>query len=127
MFPDAEAIVRKTLADALTPVKVYSSVPKTPTYPLVTVFRYGGTPSERHRLDTAGLQVDVWGTSQSEAQDIAQTARVAVHELEGQTVTDPVEGFVTGVEDALGLRRFDDPVTSRDRYVFAVWVYLHAA
>lgn len=125
VFPDAEALVRKALDDAMS-CGVYSSVPKNPTYPLITVLRYAGAPTERHRLDVAGLQIDVWGNSQSEAQDLAQQARVTIHEMEGNSFTDPVSGFVSGVTDALGLRRLTDPLTARDRYVFSVWIYLHS-
>lgn len=125
VFPDAEAIVRTGLADALA-CGVYSSVPKSPSYPLVTVQRVGGLPAERHRLDSARIQIDVWGTSKSEAQDIAQQARTAVHQMEGSGFTDPVTGFITGVEDSLGLAFLPDPETARDRYTFGLTVHLHA-
>lgn len=125
-FPDAEALASHAIRSTVTGSRVYSSLPKNPTYPLVTVHRIGGVPAERHRLDAARIQVDVWGNSKSEAFDLAQQARVALHAMEATTYTTPVAGYVTGVADDLGLIWLPDPVTARDRYVFGVVIYLHA-
>jgi hypothetical protein len=129
-FPDAEAIAGWKMRSAgLAGSRVYSSVPKTPTYPLITIQRIGGQPAERHRLDAARIQVTVWGTSKSEAFDIAQLARVSLHGLEGDLVTvgggAPVNAFITGVEDDLGLFWSPDEPTGRDRYIFGVRLFLH--
>jgi hypothetical protein len=129
VFPDAEALAGAVLRGDLA-CGVYSSIPKSPTFPLVTVFRIGGTPEERHRLDFASLQIDVWGTSKTEARDIAAEARSLLHGMEGQTYTlvggDPDDAAVTGVSDTLGLTWLPDPETYRDRYIFGVGLYLHA-
>jgi hypothetical protein len=129
VFPDLEAVARKKLADAnITNLstRVYSSVPGNPTYSLATVRRIGGIPVEKHRLDRANIQVDVWGTSKSVAQDIAQAARAALHDLEGTKVTDPVTAFVSSVQDSLGLTWLPDPQTGKDRYTFAVYMVAHS-
>lgn len=125
VFPDAEKLVGDALRAASLTVgsRVYSSIPKTPTFPLITIQRTGGTPVERHRLDQARIQVDVWGESKSQAHDIAQAARVAIHRMEGSTPTGAVIG---GVDDILGLAWSPDPVTHRDRYIFGVSITLHA-
>lgn len=126
-FPDAEAIAGKALRDAdITGLstRVYSSLPKEPTYPLAIVKRIGGVPAERHQLDKASLQIEVWGGPKADIHDISQDARVVLHELEGTTVSDP-NAFVAAVEDTLGLAWLPDPVTNRDRYIFGVTLYLH--
>jgi len=122
-FPDVEAMVRAALANAdIADGRVYSSIPARPTYPLVRVQRLGGLPAVERRLDRARIQIDAWGNNKSEAFDIAEAARLAVHEAEG-TVYGQFDGFITGVEDELGMTFLPDPETNRDRYVFAVAVY----
>lgn len=129
VFPDSEALAGAVLRDLLD-CGVYSSVPRTPSYPLVTISRVGGIPVEYHRLDFASLQIDVWGTSKTEARDIAAEARAALFGMEGQSYSMaddwPDDAVVTGVSDTLGLTWLPDPETNRDRYVFGVGLYLHA-
>lgn len=130
-FPDAEAFVAWAIRSASIAglAGVHSSIPKEPTWPLAIVGRIGGLPVERHRIDGPSIQVDVWGGSKSEAHDIAQAARTAVHSLEGGTygVTDtcPISITVTSVEDSLGMAFLPDPDTSRDRYVFGLRLVTH--
>lgn len=125
VFPDAEAVVSQWLRDHVSPTpRVYSSIPKAPAYPLVTIARVGGTPAVRQYLDAARIDVNVWGTSKTDAHDLAAKCRAALMNLEGQTVTTPVSAFVSGVDDAVGLTWLPDAPTSRDRYVFSVIVYL---
>lgn len=132
-FPDAEALVSTIVRDG-TGARVYSSIPKSPTYPLITVKRIGGIPSERHHLDCARMQIDVWGGAKGDApggptksdiRDLAITARIAVFGAEGQTLTAPMDAFISGVEDSFGLSWQPDPPTGRDRYIFGLEVYFH--
>jgi len=130
-FPDAEAIAGwKMRTVPLAGGRVYSSLPHTPAWPLITLERIGGNPAERHYLDAPRIQVSVWGNSKSEAHDIAQQARVTLHGLEGTTVTTgggaPANAVITGVEDDLGMFWSPDEVTGRDRYIFGVRLYLHS-
>jgi len=125
-FPNIEAMAGAVMRAALT-CGVYSSIPKTPTWPLVTYKRIGGVPAIRQRLDRARIQVDVWGTSQTVAFNLATLARVALLGMEGQTYSSPVAGFVSAVDDDLGLIWLPDPVTARDRYIFGVSIYAHSA
>lgn len=128
-MPDVEAICSARIRNEnITNIgsRVYSSIPKDPTYPLIVVQRLGGTPAIRQRLDAALIQIDVWGGTKSQAHDAAQAARVALLELEGTNVTDPVTGYVTAVDDAGGLIWLPDPLTGRDRYLFTLTVYAHA-
>jgi hypothetical protein len=127
-FPDAEAVAGKGIRSASTTLssRVYSSVPKTlPAYPFAVVQRLGGVPAERHALDMAVIQVDVWGANKSQARTAAEEARRALHGLEGTVVTEP-SAVVTGTEDATGLFWLPDPDTSRDRYTFSVNLYLYS-
>jgi len=94
------------------------------------VLRFGGIPTNRLRLDFSRIQIDVWGTSKSEARDIAAEARAVVHAMEGESFTItggwPDDAFVTAVADDLGLLWLPDPDTARDRYTFGVALTLHA-
>lgn len=131
-FPNTEAlasyIVRSASISGL--VGVYSSIPKNATdasFPMVTIQRIGGVPPVRRALDMANIQVDVWGTSKTTAFNIAEAARRALHGADGTVYTTgggaPVDAFVSGVEDSMGLAWLPDPSTGRDRYVFAVNMY----
>lgn len=122
VFPDAEAAVGTAIRAANIPGiggRVYSSVPKSPTFPLIVVRRIGGRPTVRQSLDTAHIQIDVWGRNKGEAHDAAQLARVALHRAEGTVQRD---AFITAVEDSLGLSWQPDPDTDRDRYILGAYV-----
>lgn len=129
--PDIEAVVRKRLSDANIPLiltRWYTSVPKDAgkpgfEFPLGTVQRIGGLPAVREYMDSANIQIDVWGNSKSEAYDIVSKARVAILEMEGTTFTTPVNAYVSAVEDTLGVTWQPDDMTGRDRYLFGVYVY----
>lgn len=128
--PDMEAVAAVTIRTAAISglgTRVYSSIPTNPTWPLVTVQRIGGIPAVREYLDTANLQVDVWGNSKSEARDIAARARVVLLSIAGTLVTTPVRAWISAVEDALGLSWQPDPITGRDRYIFGVLMYGRSA
>ena len=128
-FPDIEAIVAYELRTQLS-ARVYSSIPENPTFPLIIVKRIGGIPSDRIRLDSASLQIEIWGNSKSEAFDLAASARKTVFGLEPKVCTTgagyPVNAIVTGVSDSLGLTWLPDPVTDKDRYIFGLLVFAHA-
>lgn len=131
VFPDAEAIATHVIREAdIEGVNgVYTSLPNNPDYAVVIAKSLPSRPAERHRLARARIQVEAWGNSKSEAHDIAQEARVALHEAEGQTfdVDDgaPVDAFITGVDDVLAPGWMPDPVTNKDRYIFIVHLYVH--
>ena len=128
-FPDAEAAAGWSLRNAgIAGGRVYSSIPTSPTYPLVVLRRIGGQPAERHYMDASRIQVDVWGNSKSEAFDLAQSARVILHDLEGKTLTtgggSPVDIVIQAVDDDLGLQFMEDAITGKDRYIFGVQLYV---
>ena len=137
-FPDATAVVSGVIRAALLTgldKRVYSSIPKSPQYPLATVTRLGGLPAVREYLDMARIDISVWGgakgdppggPSQSTIHDIAQAIRALLMSRAGTTVSTPVAAFISEVEDALGLSFVPDPLTSRDRWLFSVNVYLRS-
>lgn len=130
VFPDIEAVVASSLRGASISglSGVYSSLPKNYNRENVAlVKRIGGLPSVRQYLDTANLQCEVWGESKSSTRDIAAAARVVIFELEGTDVSDPVDCWISGVEDSLGLTWQPDPETATDRYIFGVNIYFHAS
>lgn len=127
IFPDAEAIVGYVIRVGV-PCRTYSSIPQAAEYPLVIVKRLGGLPAQRVRLDTAELQLDVYGTTKSEARLLALQARREVWQAQGTTVTvnASISGFITGVEDSQGLTWLPDPTNvPKDRYVLGLRVFLH--
>lgn len=124
-LPDCEGIVASALRNAAIPevTGVYSSIPKVPTYPLIIVQRIGGVPVVREYMDAANIQIEVWGNSKSQCFDIAARARGVLLMLAGTSVSDPVNAWVSAVEDSLGIVWLPDPDTGRDRYLFSEIVY----
>lgn len=128
-FPDAEAIAIAVLTDAdVCEGRVYGELPAALTLPAALVSRIGGIAVERHRLDSASIQVSIWGPSKEAAHDAATAARTALHEAEGTTVSyGDGSGFVTAVADTTGLQYAADPAADyRHRYVFGVSLFTHA-
>lgn len=130
-LPDAEAVAGTIIRAASTTLstRVYSSVPKNPSYPLAVVTRIGGLPVHRSRWDGASLQIDVWAESKSDARTAADAARRALLDAEATTVTyGSSSAWVSSVEDTLALTWAPDPGNStKDRYVFGVRLVLRAA
>ena len=129
-FPDAEVLARFIIIEANASSRVYSSLPaKNPVFPLITLHRNGGVPTDRHFLDRARILVNSWGATKGEARALADAARLAIHEAEGNLYLieggDPVDAVLNGVEDIVGINWQPDPVTQRDRYIFEVALTLH--
>lgn len=128
VMPDLEAIVRKKIADA--GYRAYSSIPNSPTWPIAVVSRQGGFVAVRRYLDSARLQIDIWGGAKGDAtsvpkstiQDMGQDIRVQVLRLEGTKVTTPVGAWISAVEDG-PLQWLPDDDTGRDRYILVMEVY----
>ena len=127
LFPDAEAVASVALRNAAIAglgSNVFSGSPKTPPSTYAVVQRLGGIPAERHHLDRARIQVDVWAASKDVAHDVAALCLQKLQDIEGTSVTGPA-AYVTGVELAQGLTWAPDPQTDKDRYIFSVYLYLH--
>lgn len=133
VFPDAEAVT-STILRADLGARVYSEMPKRPAYPLILVRRYGGVPVTRMRLDAADVQIDVYGNTKKEAQNLAQQARAALlaRGETGYAVTvtgaDVPNAYVTGISQIQGVSWLPDTSnTPINRYVLSMRVFLHAA
>lgn len=128
--PDIEAaVVAQLRAANITNVgqRAYAKVPADAVFPLITVARIGGVPPVRPYLDAGNIQVDIWGDTKDRTLDIAQAARAACLEMEGQSYLVGTRGlFVTGTSDALGLTWLPDEETGRARYLFSVIVFAHS-
>jgi hypothetical protein len=101
--------------------RVWTSLPKEPSFPALRLFRVGGAPTIEQHLDVARIQVESFALSKYDARFVAATAQAALHVMVG--VHD--QGVVTAVEDAIGPIWAPDPPTNRPRYHFDVFVYLH--
>lgn len=125
-FPDIEAIAARALRDAgVCGGRCYGRIPAdNPTYPVATVTRLGGTPSIERWLDSARIQVDVWGEDRAELRSEADDARLALHDAEGTSFA-AESGFVTSVQDEMGLTFLPDVESGLSRYTFAVAIHAH--
>jgi len=127
-FPDLEAVVRKTIANA--GYRAYSSIPRTPQWPLCVITRAGGYAAVRRYLDAPNIQVDIWGGAKGDVtpiqksvlQDMMQDVRVKILNLEGKKITDPVSAWISGVEDG-SAQWLPDDQTGRERYVIIFTVF----
>lgn len=108
--------------------RIYTEIPTNPTFPLVRVTRFGGSPvlSRPLYLDAALVQFDVWGGSKHTAWKIAETSRALLAaRLAGDSHG---EGVVTGI--TFGELRWlpdRDYTPARPRYLFDATVFAHPA
>lgn len=125
-LPNIEAAVNIGLQAA--GLRAYSSSPKAATYPHVVSMRLGGTPAEKHALDAARIQLEVWGdneTSKSAVLNYARDAWREVLELEEEIIelSDGERVHITEVAPEIGLQWLPDPPTARPRYIASLRVY----
>lgn len=127
LLPDAEQLVTDWLRahtdiDAIVGDRIFTALPKNPTYPCVVIRRLGGVPVIATHLDRARIQIDAWGRTKYEARTAAAAVQAALHEMPAGSHS---VGVVTGVEDELGLTWSEDPTSERPRYTFGVLIFLH--
>ena len=100
---DVEALLSQYLRSqsevaAFVGQRIYTDLPADKTFPLVRLWRIGGVPkiSRPLYLDTAHIQIDVWGGSKATAMDTTNAIR---EELAKIVDDDPVQplGVVCGV------------------------------
>ncbi len=129
-FPDAEhlavQILRTSTEWGSFSPSIGTKLPNEPVWTsgVITVHRAGGVPAERHRLDRANVQVDVWHETKQSAHDIAQLARAIIHRAEGSKFATPACAL-TGVDDAIGLSWLFDDLNMKPRYLFGVYLAAH--
>lgn len=121
-FPDAVAIVRAYLYDALAArgpaVPVVTRVPDPRPQRFVRIERVGGTALDRV-TDRPRLSFECWALAEDEATDLATLARALVLAIPGW------RGAVAyDVVDVGGPNTSPDPVSGQERSSFAVEVSL---
>ncbi|HEY1395020.1 hypothetical protein [Roseateles sp.] len=109
-YPDIVALLVAYL-DPLTTVQVASDVPNPRPPELIQVRRVGGTQLRPVR-DKPRVDFTCWAATSPRAHEIADLVRNAVHQLAGTTTLGPV---VYRVEEVLGPRQLDDPLTRTPR------------
>lgn len=109
-YPDIVALLIAYL-DPLTTVRVASDVPNPRPTELIQVRRVGGGQLRPVR-DKPRVDFTVWAATSPRANEIADLVRHAVHQLAGTMLLGPV---VYRVEEVLGPRQLDDPLTGTPR------------
>lgn len=107
------------LVDALDD-RVYTTMPKDKTYPLVVLTRWGGEPPRSGPLsvEAADVQFDVWADRKKQAQDVAQLVRALL--AQRLPAGDSTGGWVTGAASSAMRYAPDEMVDPpRPRYVFS--------
>lgn len=124
-FPDAELVTINWLRSK--GFHAAASVPSQPTRPNLVVTRTGGLPAVKWAVDSAALQIDVWGSTKQQARDTAAAALSALYAMPG--AAGEAEGaFVSDVDVTLGLTWMPDGVQqpATPRYLFTVTVTLRS-
>lgn len=130
LLPNVEGLVSTFLGahpavDALADGRVYTVIPKAPTWPLVRVHQWDDQPTVRRPLHHVAtyLQIDAFGGSKIQAWRLAETCRAAlVADLPG--IHD--EGVVTGVDvSSLADDPDDSYAPAKPRWRFDAVVYSH--
>ncbi len=100
---DVEALVSQYLRSqsevtAYVGQRVYTAMPESKTFPLVRLTRIGGVPkmSRPMRVDSAHIQIDVFGGSKATALDTMDAIRLELSKVVDEDSTQPL-GVVCGV------------------------------
>lgn len=115
IFPFAERLLRGALLEHFD-VPIVTRVPRTLPPLFIRLTRVGGTRRDQV-TDQPMVVVEVWGTDEGEAGDLAREVQARVFAL-AQTQT--AHGWVRAVREIGGLQSFPDPVSERPRYQFTV-------
>lgn len=110
-YPDVVALLRDYLLPIVTPRQVAARVPDPRPAEWVQIRRVGGGQLRPVR-DRARVDVFAWAATEPAATSLADTLRVAIHALAGTTLLGPT---VYRVDEFLGPRMDDDPLTGRPR------------
>jgi hypothetical protein len=104
------------LQDAFGAVRVSDQMPKTRPAQFVRVDRVGGGQLNP-RVDRARLLVECWGPSSGVVETMVGTAREALRNAGGTTVSDGI--FIHSFDNEDGVAHYDDPdVTDQRRWQF---------
>lgn len=131
---DVEALVSQYLRSqsevtAYVAQRVYTALPESKTFPLVRLTRVGGVPpmSRPLHMDTAHLQVDVFGGSKATALDTIDAVREELAKIVDEAAVQPL-GVVCGVRfGPLAYLPDDTFEPAKPRYVLDVFVTVRPA
>lgn len=142
-FPDVEGGMRDYLrghavVSAIVAQRVWFGIPATPTWPLVTVQRVGGTDDlSEAPLDQALIQIDCWGRlyadtdkskqggDKAQCDTLRRAVRRALWEIRGATALNAATvAFGATVQSDPFL---PDPSNDRPRYVLTASIAARAA
>jgi hypothetical protein len=125
LFPDSEAVAVTWLRDRLDSVPVATNlIGWQAGQRRVVITRIGGVPTLPMRLDNPRLDVNCYAEDKGAAHDLAQLARVELHELPSGDHT-ALSAVVSHVYDDTGLQWLPDPGTQAARYLFGVRLAIH--
>lgn len=133
-LPDVEKVVVEFLkanvdVAALVESRVSTHIPVDPVFPLVRIFRVGGTLSTNFLgyLDNARIQIDVIGPGEPNPDEVETSLIAGVVESAMLSAMTGVheDVVVTNVAESLGLVSASDEVTSNPRYFFEMVVSCH--
>lgn len=112
-YPDVVALLRTYLISAPVSigVPISSRVPDPRPTRWLQLRRIGG-PQRRPVRDNPRIDLFAWAVTDPDAWALAELARRHIHALAGTATLGPV---VYRVEESLGPRQFDDPVTGSAR------------
>lgn len=130
LLPDVEKVISaylrsRTEVTALVGDRIYTEIPKTPTFPLVRLTRVGGAPitSRPLHIDQAIVQVDVFGGPKTQARLLAETCRHVLSEAHEATHTGAsVDDVVFGAFQWLPDPSFEP---TKPRYSFDAAITVH--
>jgi hypothetical protein len=127
VLPDVELLavtaVRLNPAWQALDAGVFTEIPASPAYPLITIIRIGGAPVIRGWHDRARLQLDAYAEDKHTARLVAATAQAALHAAEATSIPD--HGVIGAVSTVTGPRWLPDPTTRQARYVLDMTVDAH--
>lgn len=125
VFPDSVHLVLEQLDAGLEPILGRSipsgnRVPSPRPTEFIRVQRQGGT-RKTVVSEEAYLEVEAWGASVADAEDIAQAARAVLFGMKGQTY----DGIpVYEVNDAGGPAEVADPLSDQPRHTFSIAIHV---
>jgi len=109
-YPDAVALLRAYLLPIVA-VDIASRIPDPRPATWLQVRRVGG-PQLRPVRDQPRIDVFAWAPTDPEAWTLAELARRSIHALQATTLLGPM---CYRVDEFLGPRQFDDPLTGSPR------------
>lgn len=134
ILPDTETIVvdylltRTEVTDLVVDrIGTLLDLTGSPELPLLRIQRAASSMIERRHLRAGNVQVEAWGNSMLQAQDLLETTMaVLLEDGPGSIIgTHDPHGVVTATEESLGPRPFPDPETLTPRWTGSVLVYAH--